>query len=249
VELLGRTALVTGAGTGIGETVALRLAARGAAVMVADIDGTAARRTCEKIGAAGRSAAFVMADVTQVTDVEKMVYAAVRTFGGLDVLVNNAGGYLEPVFPDAPLEHWSRALDLNLRSVMLATQFAVKAMAERGGGAIVNISSSAGVGLGTHPSPEYAAAKAAVMRLTAALGSLAKRRIRVTCVCPHTVATRAVLARIRELQRQGQPLPQALRGTLLTPDEVADAVLALVDDDSAAGQVIALVGGEPSQRL
>jgi NAD(P)-dependent dehydrogenase (short-subunit alcohol dehydrogenase family) len=236
-ELTGRNAVVTGGAAGIGRAIATRLAREGAAVVVADIDERAGRRVAEEIG--GR---FVAADVTREEDVEAIA-------ADVDILVNNAGGFTEPVFPDAPVEHWSRALDFNLRSAMLATHFAVGAMEKRGGGAIVNVASTAGLGLSPHPSPEYAAAKAGLMRLTASLAPLAERGIRVNCVCPYTVGTAAVHQTIAELVAQGRELPPPLRATLLEPDEVADAVLRLVRDDSLAGRVLVLRGGDPPRLL
>lgn len=101
------------------------------------------------------------------------------------MLVNNAGGTTAPHFPDAPLEHWSRTIDLNLRGPMLASQLAIPLMARRGGGTIVNVASVAGLGWGAHSSPEYAAAKAGLVRLTSALAPLQEKLgIRVHCICP-----------------------------------------------------------------
>src|SRR5207249_3080592 len=133
----------------------------------------------------------VGADVAVEAEVAEMVAAAERAFGGLDVLVNNAGGAEEIPFPDAPTEQWARTIDVNLRGVMLAIQAALPVMRQRGGGAIVNIASLAGVGLGPHDAPEYAAAKAGVIRLTAALANLAREGIRVNCICPDWVDTPA----------------------------------------------------------
>ena len=103
-----------------------------------------------------------------------MMTAAQRQLGGLDVLVNNAGGVVKPVYPGASADHWLRMLDLNLRGVMLSTQLAIDAMDT--GGAIVNVASTAGLGSDVHGAPEYAAAKAAVMRMTACLAPLRDRR-------------------------------------------------------------------------
>jgi NAD(P)-dependent dehydrogenase (short-subunit alcohol dehydrogenase family) len=179
--------------------------------------------------------------------VEAMVGHAVEAFGGLEILVNNAGGYDEPVFPDAEVERWSRTLDLNLRSAMLGIQFVIPAMTS--GGAIVNIASSAGLPGSPHPGPEYAIAKAGVIRLTECMAPLAERGIRVNCVCPHTVATENVLATIAELEAQGAERPEPLRDELISPERVADAVVGFVEDDSTAGRVLVLRGGNEPELL
>ena len=150
-----KVALVTGAGAGIGHAIALRLAGEGAAVVVADVDERGGEETVRRIEAGGGRAAFVLADVADEADVRAMVAAAEQRFGGLDVLVNNAGGAPEPYFPEADPEHWGRTLDVNLRGVMLGIHFAVRAMRGRGG-AIVNISSMAGVGYEPYEAPEIA---------------------------------------------------------------------------------------------
>jgi NAD(P)-dependent dehydrogenase (short-subunit alcohol dehydrogenase family) len=229
VELGGKVALVTGAAGGIGRALVDRLQREGAAVVGVDLRD-----------------ADVVADVTAPEAVDAMVRETEAEHGGLDILVNNAGGYDEPVFPDAPVEHWSKAIDLNLRAVMLCIQSALPALERRGGGVIVNIASSAGLGFAPYEgAPEYAAAKAAVMRLTACLTSLAERGIRVNCVCPHTVGTPAVLETIAELDARGQAVPQALRDQPLELDEVVDAVVGLVRDDDHAGRILVLRGGDP----
>jgi NAD(P)-dependent dehydrogenase (short-subunit alcohol dehydrogenase family) len=236
LEISGKKAVVTGGGAGIGRAVAARLAREGAAVVVADVDEEEGRRVAAEVGGA-----FVPADATIAADVEALVADA-------DILVNNVGGYDDPVFPDARVDHWSRALDLNLRSAMLGIHFAVRTMEERGGGAIINVASVAGLGFAPHPSPEYAATKAAVMRLTACLAPLADRGIRVNCVCPYTVGTDAVRREIAESVAQGRELPP-LQATLLEPEEVADAVFRLARDDSLAGRVLVLYGGEPPKLI
>ncbi len=108
----------------------------------------------------------------------------------MGVLVNNAGGIEEPCFPAADPAKWGRTLDLNLRAVMLATQLALPAMAGRGGGAVINIASTAGLGTASHGAPEYAVAKAGVIRFTACLAPLRDTMgVRVNCICPGLVDT------------------------------------------------------------
>jgi NAD(P)-dependent dehydrogenase (short-subunit alcohol dehydrogenase family) len=233
MDISGRTALITGGASGIGQVIADRLARIGAATVVADID----RRGAER-------GPFLEVDVTDQAAVQRMIEETDPS-----ILVNNAGGYDSPVFPDAPIEHWLRTMELNLGSVMRAIQFAVPRMAERGSGAIVNIGSSAGLGFGAHPAPEYAAAKAAVARLTASLAPLAQRGIRVNCVCPHTVGTPAVRARIAALEAEGTPLPPDLEVELIDPYEVSNAVVELITDETLAGRVMVLQGGRRPRLL
>jgi NAD(P)-dependent dehydrogenase (short-subunit alcohol dehydrogenase family) len=212
VELGGQPAVVTGGAAGLGRAAAVALARAGARVTVVDRD-PAPDLPGER---------FIQADVTDDTALER-VFAAV---GELAVLVNNAGGVDEPYFPDNPVARWSGVLDLNLRAPMRATQLAIAAMRRRGGGAIVNVGSSAGVGLGPHPAPEYAVAKAGLMRLTGALVGLAAEGIRVSCVCPGLMDTPAA-------RRGGSDMSRAR-----PPEQVADLIVALAADDSSGGRIV-----------
>jgi NAD(P)-dependent dehydrogenase (short-subunit alcohol dehydrogenase family) len=246
MDIDGKVALVTGAGAGAGKAIALRLAAEGAAVMIADIDPEAGRGVAHGIEANGGRAAFVRADVRVGDDVERMVAVAEDTFGSLDILVNNAGDTIRPHFPDSSPAHWAAELDLNLRGPMLATQLALEPMRRRGGGAIVNISSVAGLGLRPHESPEYAAAKAGLIRFTATLAPLRERmNIRVNCVIPHWIAPE----RVREEIAAMSPEEQAKVPVLLQPDEVADAVVELIRGDELAGRVMVMWCEEPRRFL
>ena len=201
------------------------------------------------IASAGGRATAVVADLAVRAEVERAVATAAEAGGRLDILVNNAGGYDEPAFPDGPAESWMRALDLNLRTPMLAIHTALPFLVRDGGGAVVNIASSAGLGLDVHPGPEYAAAKAGLIRLTACLAPLRERMVRVNCVCPHTVATDAVLAAVAGHTARGEPLPADLQGDLIDVAEVARVVAELVQARAMAGRVIALRGGRPPRLL
>jgi NAD(P)-dependent dehydrogenase (short-subunit alcohol dehydrogenase family) len=237
--LTGRRALVTGGAAGIGAAVAGRLAADGAQVVIADRDTATATRTARRLGAA-----FVEADLSTLDGVRAMMTVAGERFGRLDVLVNNAGGVVAPTYPAASFTHWMRLLDLNLRGVMLSTQLAIEQMT--GGGAIVNIASTAGLGHAAHPAPEYAVAKAGVMRLTACLAPLRDSvGVRVNCVCPDltdTPSSRADRAAMSPAERA--ELPPALPA-----DEIADAVAGLLADETLAGRVLVCRAGEPDRVL
>jgi NAD(P)-dependent dehydrogenase (short-subunit alcohol dehydrogenase family) len=236
VNIAGKAAIVTGGSAGIGRAIALRLASDGADVVIADVDERGGQELTREIDATGGRASFVCADMAVETEVEGMIRAAETAFGGLDILVNNAGFAVDPAFPAAEPVEWRRLLDVNLVAVMLATQAAIRPMRKRGGGAVVNVSSVAGLGLGPHAAPDYAAAKAAVVRLTAALGPLAEENIRVNCVCPDWVDTPAVrrsLAAMTQEERRDIVPPK-----LVPAEDIADAVAGLIRDDSLAGRVL-----------
>jgi NAD(P)-dependent dehydrogenase (short-subunit alcohol dehydrogenase family) len=236
VEIRGKVALITGAGAnGTGRALARALGGRGALVAVNDIDESGGAETVRLVEAAGGKAAFVRADMTQEEEIQAAIAFAVSTFGGLDILVNNAGGTPRPHFPDAPVEHWSRTLDLNLRGPMLAIQHALPEMRRRGAGAIVNISSVAGIGWKPHSSPEYSAAKAGLARLTATLAPLAERDgIRVNCIVPNWIGTDEVLAEVEAMTPEERAeVPEVLT----TPQEIAGLAVDLIEDESLAGRV------------
>ena len=244
MELDGKTAVVTGAALGTGRAIALRLAAEGTIVVVADRDAEHGQATVRAIEANRGRASFISVDVTDNGDLRSMIAHA----GGLHVLVNNAGGggHVEPHFPDASPEQWGATLDLNLRGAMLATQLALEPMRAGGGGAVINVASTAGLGLAPYQSPEYGAAKAGLIRFTSTLGPLHQRmNVRVNCVVPDWILTERAqeeLDRMTPAQRADAPTPVPMT-------EVADAVIELARDDSLAGRVVVLRGGEPRRLL
>jgi NAD(P)-dependent dehydrogenase (short-subunit alcohol dehydrogenase family) len=225
MDIAGRSAVVTGAGIGTGRAIALALAAAGARVVASDIDEDGGRRTAAECGEGAR---FVPADLTRPDDVRRLIDAAEPT-----ILVNNAGGggHIPPHFPAAAPAEWNALLELNLRAPMLATQLALTPMRRAGGGAIVNIASTAGLGSEPAQSPEYAAAKAGLIRFTAALASV--DGVRVNCIVPDWIATE----RLTPEERASVPPPIPLA-------RIAAETIRLVSDDSLAGRAVVIWRGE-----
>jgi NAD(P)-dependent dehydrogenase (short-subunit alcohol dehydrogenase family) len=249
VEIAGKAAVVTGAAAGIGRAIAVRLAEAGAAVVVADVDEEWGQEAVGEIEAAGGRALFVKADVSSEQDVRRAVDLSVETYGRLDIVVNNAFQGSGLHFPEAPAEQWSRVLDVVLRGTMLGIQAGLAAMGPEGG-AVLNVASTAGLGNQPHAYPEYAATKAAVVRLTECLAPLAvERNVRVNCIAPDWTATEFIRERFaamtpaeRSEARDGFGRPAPPR--LLEPAEVADAALELLQDDGLAGRTLVLWCGE-----
>jgi NAD(P)-dependent dehydrogenase (short-subunit alcohol dehydrogenase family) len=229
VELTGKVAIVTGGAMGIGLAVARALGDAGAQVVVADRDSEAGKQAAAEVGGL-----FVRVDVSEEDELRRMIATAERFGGGLDILVNNAGGVEAPLFPDAPVERWEQVLAVNLRAVMLATQLALDPFRSSGGGAVVNVASVAGLGAGPHDSPEYAAAKAGVVRFTATMRSQAAEGIRINAICPDYVDTPAVRRSLEELSEE----ERAAVPRLVPAETIAGDVLDLLRDDSLAGRVL-----------
>jgi NAD(P)-dependent dehydrogenase (short-subunit alcohol dehydrogenase family) len=249
MNIEGAVALVTGAGSRIGRATAQRLSRDGATVAVNDIDEALALESVRLIEQEGGHAMPLSADVANDGDVRKMMIDMQARFGRLDILVNNAGvveAGTSPraVFPELEPERWLRVLDINVRGVLLGTQHAIAAMRNSGGGVIVNISSMAGIGIGPHPAPVYAASKAAVVRFTAALAPLGPRlNIRVNCICPDWVDT-PMVQRTRAAMSPEEW--RAIAPAVMTqPEEIAEAVVTIVNDESLAGRVMLCVGPKP----
>jgi NAD(P)-dependent dehydrogenase (short-subunit alcohol dehydrogenase family) len=205
-----RVALVTGAGSGAGAAIARAYARRGLRIVVSDIDFGLAGQIAGEIRAGGGQALAHRCDVASDEQVATLMQRALREFGGLHFVVNNAGPWL----PDDPLDHWTRILCANLLGTMHLTRRAVEAMKERGG-SIVNIAADSGLGYGPADQPAYAAAKAGVMRLTAGLGYLnASHGIRVNCIVPDwidTGPTRDYLAGLPLAERAARQFPTRIQ--------------------------------------
>jgi len=247
VELEGRVAVVTGAGSGIGRATAVAFARAGTTVVAADIDAAAATETVGLIHDVGGQASAVRTDVTEPRSLEAMFAAAEADHGGVDIVFNNAGLVCgEPVWPDITPETLLRVMNVNLGGVVVGTRLAVPVLRRRGGGAIVNTASMAAL-FPLTPDPIYSATKAGVAMFTRACAPLAEEGIRVNAVLPGLVDT-PLLPKSGDGERWADwaRAAEEVMG-LLAPDDVAAAVLELVRDDAAVTQE-RVVGAVPNAK-
>ncbi len=238
MDVSGKVAIITGGGSGIGRAAALLLGREGASIVVADVNDGGAAETASLIAAAGGKAAAVHVDVTKSGDIDGMFAFADKTFGGFDILYNNAGITTgAPRWPDCPEEQWIKTIAVDLIGVIEGTRKAIPLLRKRGGGVIISTASLAGL-FGFQADPVYGAAKHGVVGLTRALVYLKdEANIRVNCVCPAVVNTPMVTAGItnltgaarEEAERRLKAMP------MLPPEEIAGAVYDLIRDDEATG--------------
>lgn len=249
-SLSGRVAVVTGGASGIGRATSELLARHGAAVAIADLDEGNARASVDAIVAAGGQALAIRTDMRDEAQVRTMVEETVAHFGGIDLLDNNVSynapeqGAADGEVHAMDIAIWDRALEINLRGPMLAAKYCIPEMLKRGGGAIVNISSTAGIlALGTVPA--YAASKAAVHSLSQSIATAyGKRGIRANTVAPgfvDTPTTRNMGDQFFQMTLDNNVLPY-----LGQPDDIAQAALFLLSDAARyiTGQLLAVDGGQ-----
>jgi len=229
-RLEGKTALITGAGSGIGRASALLFAAEGARVVVAEIAREEGADTARAITAAGGTALFVETDVSRPDSVEAAVRTTLERFGGLQVLYNNAGGATpkDGKVTEIDLDEFWRTIGVDLFGTFLGCRLAIPAMAAGGGGSIINTTSIRAM-IGTAGADAYTSAKGGVRALTQALAlQWAEHKIRVNAIAPGVILTE----RVKALLREDDPI---FRKSLLgasAPEDVARLALYLASDDS-----------------
>jgi 3-oxoacyl-[acyl-carrier protein] reductase len=244
-RLDGKVVLVTGAGAGMGRAEAILLGGRGARVGVQDIDAKAAEDTAARVREAGGEAFVLVGDIAKPADSRRNVEALEAHWGGVDVLVNNAGIHERKFFEEIDEAAYDRMFGINAKGLFFCTQAAIKGMKARGGGKIVNIASGAGM-VGQAFSPHYSGSKAAVLGLTKSWAKeLAPFKITVNAVAPGPIMTEMVI-RARGIEgakeRARTEIPLRRYGE---PGEVAYLVafLASGQSDFITGQVIPINGG------
>ena len=247
MELNGKTAIVTGAGRGIGEGIAMVLAREGANVVLTarKIDEVAA--VAKKIVAQGGKALPLTADSSKKADVQAMAAATVEQFGGIDILVNNAGIEATPTLAvDLSEEQWDRVLGVNLKGVFLCIQAVLPTMMQHKKGRIVNIASTAGIRMTFFGSVDYTVSKHGVAGLTAHLAwELADSRITVNTICPGGVLTPLMEQHSTPEFRDMVSKRLIPLGRMCSIDEIGEAVSFLASERAAmiTGQMLAVDGG------
>lgn len=249
MKLAQRVAVITGAGSGIGQAMARRFAGEGARILAGDVNGAAAEETSKMVAGEGGACKPFTVDVTQPEQVRAMIEQAIAEYGRIDILCNNAGIGSTTSVIDCEPEEWDRVMTVNVKSVYLGCKYGVPHMLEQGGGVIINTASVAGM-VGIAKRASYCASKGAVIALTRQVAiEYVGQGIRVNCLCPGTVDSPWVERLLQQADdrvaaRQALEKRQPM-GRLGTPEEVAAAALYLASDDAAfiTGTGLVLDGG------
>jgi NAD(P)-dependent dehydrogenase (short-subunit alcohol dehydrogenase family) len=242
MRLKDRVAIITGAAGGIGRATALRFAQEGAKVVVADINHEGGEETVQQVKAAGGEAAFIPTDVSQEADLQALIDFTVKTYGGLDILHNNAYWTEAKTALETTLDNWHKTLDITLRPCWLASKMAIPHLRARGKGVILNTASIHSI-VGLSGYAAYQASKGGMLSLTRALAMELAPEIRVVSILPGAINTPAVAISgehaIAELLRE---IPMKRLGE---PEEIANVALFLVSDEASyiTGTAIVADGG------
>jgi NAD(P)-dependent dehydrogenase (short-subunit alcohol dehydrogenase family) len=251
MRLENKVALITGAGSGMGRAASVLFAREGAKIAAIDVNEASAGETAQMIKAAGGNAISLRADVSDSESARSMIDETVRAFGGIDILYNNAGIEGESGFTaQLSEEAFDRVIAINLRGVWLGMKYALPEMIDRGGGAIINTASVAGL-VGLKGAAAYCAAKAGVIALTrVAAVEYGRYKIRVNCICPGVIQT-AMVERISGPSGMEPKFIQraSVFGRVGNADEIAHTALFLASDEApfATGAPFIIDGGWVAQ--
>lgn len=242
-KLENKIAIVTGAGSGIGRAIAVKLAAEGATVVVSDINEVAAKETAASLG---NNSLGLLTDVTSRESVDGMVRTVVEEFGRIDVLVNNAGWDKVEPFLDSQVPDWDRVIAINLYGTLHCSQAVLAVMAGQGHGAVINIGSDAGR-VGSSGEAVYSAAKGGIIAFTKTVArEMARSKVNVNCICPGPADTPLFAGisegnpKLREALEKAIPMRR-----LAQPEDLANAVAFFASDETSyiTGQTLSVSGG------
>jgi NAD(P)-dependent dehydrogenase (short-subunit alcohol dehydrogenase family) len=246
VRFAGLTAIVTGAGRGMGRAVALGLAAEGANVVVAEVDEPAAKEVVDEIQKTGARALAVKVDISSVADVRALFAKTVAEFGGVDILINNAGIGIAKPLVDYTEADWDKQLGVNLKGMFFATQEAARAMIPKRRGKIVNFASTAAFVSSSTPETAYDISKGGVRQLTISVAAeLAPYHINVNAVAPGTIMTDLTLRVLDTEEKMARASAKIPLGRLGKPEDMVGPVLFLCSDEASyvTGHVLVVDGG------
>lgn len=245
MRLQNKTAIITGAGSGIGRGIALAFVKEGAKVVVADWSEEGGKETVAQINKKSGDAIFVKTDVSKANDIAQLVKTCLDKFGQVDILVNNAGIYKACNLHEMSEEDWDKTINVNLKSVFLVSKEVIPEMLKQGKGKIVNIASIAGL-VGFAQSGAYCASKGGIIALTREMAlEYAPKKINVNCICPGVIKTAMTKDMIadpisRQFLESSTPYPR-----LGEPEDIALAVMYLASDESdfVSGEILVVDGG------
>ena len=248
-SLQGKTAIITGAASGIGRATATLFAREGASVLLVDLNEVAGKEVEREICARGLQSIFEAADVTRASDCQRIAQRAMKAFGGIHVLSNNAGIIYRATVLETSEEEWDRLMSVNVKSIFLLSREVLPIMARCGGGVIINTASGWGL-TGGSKAAAYCASKGAVVLFTKAMAvDHGPQNIRVNCICPGDTDTPMLRKEAEQLSEDpGEFLAGSARrpmGRIGKPEEIAQAALYLASDASSfvTGTALVVDGG------
>lgn len=251
MRLEGKTAIITGAGSGQGKASALLFAEQGAKVVIAEWNEEAGKQVEKEIKDAGNEAMFFKTDISDEANVQQLVQAVKDEYGTIDILFNNAGigfssrsKYTMASILDTPLNDWNSILGINLNGTFLMSKYVIPVMIEQGKGSVINNSSLNGI-IGVTGADAYTASKGGVVSLTRVMAAdYGKHNIRVNCICPGAINT-PMISEVLDVPEIAKNFKAGPLGRVGEPEEIAGAALFLASDEASyvTGVILPVDGG------